>query len=103
MASLNFKERIISNKSGPDGPSGPELVSARKQTPAYDSPEWRAIWLRSLEAACAEWRAIPYNDLAISGGDPRRLTRLVNMHYDLADGEAWRQVEAFLGECRRLA
>jgi hypothetical protein len=69
-------------------------------TLAYDSAEWRALWLRCLEAASAEWSKIPYNDLAISGGDPRKLTRLVDKYYDLADGEARRQVEAFLRGCQ---
>lgn len=67
---------------------------------AYGSSEWRVLWLRCLEGACSQWNKIPYNDLAMSGGNPRTLVRLVEKHYDLADGEAQRQVEAFLRECQ---
>ena len=64
------------------------------------SPEWRAIWLRCVEAAHGEWSRIPYNDLALSGGDARKLVVLLERHYELADGEAWRKVEAFLRQCQ---
>jgi hypothetical protein len=57
-------------------------------------------WLRCLEAASAQWNKVPYNELAMSGGDVLKLTRLVDRHYDLADGEARRQVETFLRECQ---
>ena len=67
---------------------------------AQTSPEWRATWLRCVEAAHAEWERISYNDLALSGGDPRKLVTLLERHYDLADGEAWRKVEAFLRQCQ---
>lgn len=90
----------MNKKSGSDATPGSANRPARKQPLAYDSPEWRTLWLRCLEAACAEWKKIPFNDLAMSGGDPRKLTRLVDKYYDLADGEARRQVEAFLRECQ---
>lgn len=70
------------------------------QPVAYGSAEWRALWLRCLEGASTQWSKIPYNDLAISGGEPRTLTRLVDKHYDLPEGEARRQVDAFLRGCQ---
>jgi hypothetical protein len=100
VVSLTLKERRMKSKSGSDTPPGSANKSGAKQPLAYDSPEWRTLWLRCLEAASAEWNKIPYNDLAISGGDPRKLTRLVDKYYDLVDGEARRQVEAFLRECQ---
>jgi hypothetical protein len=95
-----FKERTMKNKPAPDGLSGLTDRPVRTQSPAYQAPDWRTTWLRCLEAAASQWNKIPYNDLAISGGEPRRLTHLVDKHYDLADGEARRQVEAFLRECQ---
>lgn len=82
---------------GPDATLGNSAVNLRT---LQVSPEWRAMWLRCVEAAHAEWSQISYNDLALSGGDPRKLVTLLERHYDLADGEAWRKVEAFLKQCQ---
>ena len=99
-AAPHSKECNINTKPGSDGPPGPHDLAAHKNSPSVDAQEWRALWLRCLEAACVQWDRIPYNDLAISGGDPLKLTRLVNLHYELADGEARRQVDTFLRECQ---
>jgi hypothetical protein len=100
LVSLNdFKEREMNHKPASGGKQSADN-SAGKQPLPYDSAEWRAVWLRCLEAACTQWSRIPYNELALSGGDVRKLTRLVDRHYDLAEGEAQRQVTTFLRECQ---
>ncbi|MGV3591363.1 MAG: hypothetical protein ACO1PZ_06710 [Gammaproteobacteria bacterium] len=87
----------MARNDGSDASSG---RSAARMPIDHTSPEWRAIWLRCVEAAHNEWREIPYNDLALSGGDARKLVVLLERHYELADGEAWRKVEAFLRQCQ---
>lgn len=87
-------------KSVLNSTSDPAAEFEHGGTVAYDSAQWRTLWLRCLEAASNEWHAIPYNDLAVSGGDPRKLMRLIHMHYDLPDSEVRRQVEIFLRECQ---
>ena len=83
------------------GSAGSGAGSGQHTSTSIDtaSPEWRAIWLRCVEAAHNEWNRIPYNDLALSGGDPRKLVALLERHYELADGEAWRKVDSFLRQC----
>ncbi|MDY6982914.1 MAG: hypothetical protein SV422_07485 [Pseudomonadota bacterium] len=90
----------MTKNTGSDEPGAPRGNSAAKPSINQASPEWRAIWLRCVEAAHTEWSKVPYNDLALSGGDARKLVMLLEKHYDLADGEAWRKVEAFLRQCQ---
>ena len=93
----------MSKKAGSGGPTGSPRRPAPKQQQTQDVQAWRAIWLRCVEAAHREWDKIPYNDLALSGGDRRKLIALLEMHYDLADGEAPRKVDAFLRQCQPRA
>ena len=90
----------MTNTPGSGGPTESGRDAASNQSLAPDSKEWRAVWLRCTEAAHMEWNKIPYNELALSGGDPRKLIVLLEKYYELADGEAWRKVDAFLRQCQ---
>lgn len=90
----------MAKNKGSDGSDAASGRFAAKPPIDQTSPEWRATWLRCVEAAHSEWNKIPYNDLALSGGDARKLVVLLERHYELADGEAWRKVEAFLRQCQ---
>ena len=76
--------------------------------PGTAGPGWVSIWveLAAASAGASPWIisdsiwsifwAVSRAASRADSGDPRRLATLLEMHYELADGEAWRMVDAFL-------
>jgi hypothetical protein len=81
---------------GPHGDLGEVRVL---QKLAFESRQWKAGWMRSVDAARIVWNRLSYDELLQTHGDAQNLAGLIEKRYRLGEGEASRQVEEFLGQC----
>jgi hypothetical protein len=63
------------------------------------APESEASWLRCVDAARIVWARLTYEELLQTGGDPSKLSGLIETYYGLKRGEAAPQVKEFLENC----
>lgn len=77
----------------------PNDLHALQQKLAFDSLQWKAGLMRSVDAARIVWNRLTPDELLQTAGEAHKLSSLLEKRYALDNAEASRQVEEFLGQC----